>query len=115
MTDVYEALRWTNLVAAVTLTLLMLLRLRAFARAPWPSKVGRLSVFGWVTSTAYGTWEALHTAVLPGFRVPAVTSVLTLSGYWLLVEYLDDRKHARELAHLRAVLRDSPPQGGPGR
>lgn len=111
MTDLYESIRYANLVLAGALTLLMLTRLGAFARAPWPSKVGRLAVFGWVTVNGYGTWEALTTAVSPGFRVPAVTSVLLLSGYWIFTEWQEDRWHRL----LSAALRDSPRATAPCR
>lgn len=115
MTEIYEAIRVANLSIALALTVLMLTRARAFARAPWPSKMGRLTVFGWVSSTAYGTWEALAQQASPGFRIPTVTSVLCLSGFWLLEEWRDDRQHSRTLCAVTAVLRDSQPEEPPGR
>jgi hypothetical protein len=115
VTEIYETLRQVNLAIACTLTLLMVFRAGAFARAPWPSKMGRLTVFGWVSSTAYGTWEALTLTAAPGFRIPTVTSVLCLSAFWLLEEYRDDRRHRHTLAAVRQVLRDSDPEHPAGR
>jgi hypothetical protein len=113
--EVYETVRWANLLLASTLTLLWLFRLGAFARAPWPSKLGRLTVFGWVSSTAYGTWEALEQAASPGLRVPTVTSVLLLSGYWIFEEWRQDRLWRLLPTDLRALLRDSQPVTPAGR
>lgn len=115
MIELYEGIRTANLVIALALTLLMLTRARAFARAPWPSKMGRLTVFGWVSSTAYGTAEALQQEAVPGLRIPTVTSVLCLSAFWLLEEYRDDRRHRRTVAAVQQVLRDSSPRDNAGR
>jgi hypothetical protein len=103
VTEVYEVVRWVNLLLASTLTLLMLIRFGGFLRASYASKMGRLVVFGWVTSTAYGTWEALHLEAVPGFRIPAVTSVLILTGYWIWVEFRHDSEERRLEAALREV------------
>ena len=103
--EVYDCLRHTNIGLGVLVTLLLLLRVPAWVRAPWPSKVGRLCVFGWVTSTTFGTVEALSQSAVPGLRIPAVTSMMVLSGYYVWCEWRDDR---RQRAAIAAVLgRDS--------
>ena len=102
----YDALRHINIGLGVLGTLLLLARLGAWVRAPWPSKVGRPVVFGWVTSTTFGTWEALNQSAVTGLRIPAITSMMVLSAYYVVVEWRCDRRQAAQVA---AVLhRDSP-------
>jgi hypothetical protein len=110
VTDVYEFVRWINLLLASTLTLLMLIRAGGFLRASYASKMGRLVMFGWVTSTGYGTWEALHLEAVPGFRIPAVTSVLALTGYWIWVEYRTDKEERRMTAALQEIVLSAIPE-----
>jgi hypothetical protein len=110
VTEVYEAIRWVNLLLASTLTLLMLIRAGGFLRSSYASKMGRLVVFGWVTSTGYGSWEALHLEAVPGFRIPAVTSVLILTGYWIWVEYRSDKEERRMAEALQELLATTIPE-----
>lgn len=106
LVEFYEALRWANVALGVLVTLLLLARLGSWVRAPWPTKVGRLVIFGWVTSTTYGTVEALQQAAVPGLRIPTVTTMMVLTGYYVAVEWRCDR---REHAQVAAVIhRDSP-------
>lgn len=106
LVETYDVIRHANVVLGVVTTLLLLTRVPAWARAPWPTKVGRLVIFGWVTSTTYGTWEALAQAASVGPRVPAVTSMMMLTAYYVAVEWRSDRRqHAQIVA---ALHRDSP-------
>lgn len=106
LVELYDGIRHANVVLGVLVTLLLVARLGAWVRAPWPSKVGRLVVFGWVTSTTFGTWEALSQSASPGLRIPAVTSMLVLSAYYVAVEWRCDRaQHAQVAA---ALHRDYP-------
>jgi hypothetical protein len=107
LTAIYGALRDANLVVGAVATLLLLARLAAWARAPWPSKVGRLVIFGWVISTLYGTWEAREQAATVGARIPAITSMLLLSIYYVWAEWTDDRRVQAVAAQLRTRTRDS--------
>lgn len=104
--EVYDVIRHANIVLGLLVTLLLLLRVASWARAPWPTKVGRLVIFGWVTSTTYGTWEALNQSASVGPRIPAVTSMMVLTAYYVLVEWRCDRAQAAQAAAV--VHRDSP-------
>lgn len=101
---VYEALRWANVVLAVVLMVALICRAGGFLRAPLPSKLGRLSVFGWVSATAYGTAEQLVLGTEPGPRIPTTTSVLALTALWIWVEWTTDRRDRAEAAALDAEL-----------
>jgi hypothetical protein len=86
MHDVYEWLRYVNLVLCGLLTVAMLARSAAFLRAPVASRYGRLALFAWITSTFYGTAETLSRDVPAGPRVPTVTSVLLLTAVYAWAE-----------------------------
>lgn len=92
MHDVYEVLRYANLALCLLLTVAMLSRWGAFLRAPVASRYGRLALFAWVSSTAYGTAESLHMQVPAGPRVPTVMSVLLLTAVYVAAEARYDRR-----------------------
>jgi ABC-type transport system involved in cytochrome c biogenesis permease subunit len=66
MTALYDWLRAANLAVSLLLAAAMLTRGAAFLRAPVASRYGRLALFAWVTSTAYGTAEAMAQTRRPG-------------------------------------------------
>jgi hypothetical protein len=86
MTALYDSLRAANLAVSLLLAAAMLARGAAFLRAPVDSKYGRLALFAWVTSTAYGTGEAMAQTPPAGPRVPTVTSVLCITAAWVWAE-----------------------------
>lgn len=106
LVEVYDVLRHINIVFGVLVTLLLLVRVPAWVRTPWPTKVGRLVIFGWVTSTTYGTTEALSQSASVGPRIPAITSMMALTTYYVLVEWRSDRRQQAQVAAV--VHRDSP-------
>jgi hypothetical protein len=111
MTALYDSLRAANLAVSLLLAAAMLARGAAFLRAPVASKYGRLALFAWVTSTAYGTGEAMAQSATAGPRVPTVTSVLLLTAVWQATELRYDR---RERARLTRELRLHLEGGGDG-
>jgi hypothetical protein len=111
MTALYDSLRAANLAVSLLLAAAMLARGAAFLRAPVASKYGRLALFAWVSSTAYGTGEAMAQSATAGPRVPTVTSVLLLTAVWQVTELRYDR---RERARLGRELRLHLEGGGDG-
>lgn len=105
ISDLYDGIRAANLVIALLLTAGMLARGAAFLRAPAASKYGRLAIFAWLSSTAYGTAEAMAQHAAAGPRVPTVTSVLLITAAWQLAELRYDR---RERARLAELMHDTP-------
>lgn len=106
MTTVYVWLRYANLGLAVVLTVAMLFRSAAFLRAPVASRYGRLQTFAWTTAIGvYGTAESLVLGTPAGPRVPSLTGVLVLTGWWVWTEYSYDRRALRARAATSASLR----------
>jgi hypothetical protein len=109
ISELYDVIRAANLVIALLLTAGMLARGAAFLRAPAASKYGRLAIFAWLSSTAYGTAEAMAQQATAGPRVPTVTSVLLITAAWQVAESVYDRRERARLAELvhdaSAVLR----------
>jgi hypothetical protein len=101
MSNLYETLRHVNVALSALLVAAMLLRGGAFLRANVASKFGRLTVFSWVSMTGYGTLETLAQDAPAGPRVPAFTSVLLITAWWVAVEIAYDR---RQRAHLAAIV-----------
>jgi hypothetical protein len=102
MSDLYDSLRVANVALSAVLTVAMLCRGAAFLRAPVASKYGRLALFAWASSTLYGTGEAMALGVQAGPRVPTVTSVLVLTGWYVVAEIRYDRRERARLAELVA-------------
>jgi hypothetical protein len=110
MTALYDSLRAANLAVSLLLAAAMLARGAAFLRAPVASKYGRLALFAWVTSTAYGTGEAMAQSATAGPRVPTVTSVLCITAAWVCAEVKYDRRERARLAELAAARRPLLPE-----
>jgi hypothetical protein len=112
MTALYDSLRAANLAVSLLLAAAMLARGAAFLRAPVASKYGRLALFAWVSSTAYGTGEAMTQSATAGPRVPTVTSVLCVTAAWVCAEVRYDRRERARLAEL-AARQPAAPSGRP--
>lgn len=105
---VYAHLRAVNVALTALVLLGMACRWPAFARASWPSKVGRLVVLWWVLVNGYGTLEAAAASLRPGYRVPAITTALLLTCYYLAADWAADRRDRQLAAAVAACLaRDS--------
>lgn len=98
MSALYDHLRIVNVALCGLLTVAMLFRGGAFLRAPVASKFGRLALFAWTSSTFYGTAEAMYLDVAAGPRVPTVTSVLLVTGWYVAVETAYDRRERARLS-----------------
>jgi hypothetical protein len=114
MTALYDSLRAANLAVSLLLAAAMLARGAAFLRAPVASKYGRLALFAWVSSTAYGTGEAMAQSATAGPRVPTVTSVLLLTAVWQATELRYDRRERARLARELRLHLEGSGNGGHG-